>query len=453
MKKKFNLLTIALLAFTVNAFAQELTNPIDTLAAYVQKMNSSVTTLQKFKVTGYMQAQYQKADSMGIKSFSGGDFDPKTDNRFAVRRGRIKFAYSGTLSNYVLQLEATEKGVSIKDAYLNFTEPWLQAFTVTGGVFNRPFGFEVPYSSSSLESPERARFNQTLFPGEEDLGASLTFQMPKASPWNFIKVEGGWFAGNGINPEFDEKKDFIGHIGLQKSILNETVKFGVGASYYNGGVYQGTANAYKMSESGGTKIFLKTPASDTIGTYHKREYKGFDAQLTFETAIGLTTLRGEYVYGTQPGTDKSTTSPTADFTKTSPTVKNGTVVVSSIPDSYVREFNAGYFLLSQTIARTPLTLIVKYDFYDPNTKVKGDEIGKSVVATGVKATTEADIKHTTLGLGVLFAVSSNVKITAYYDMVTNEKTTNLKPDFTKSNSNFSKDLKDNVFTLRLQYKF
>lgn len=445
MKKKLNLLTIILLAFTVNAIAQESSTPIDTLAAYVQKMNATVSTLQKFKVTGYIQAQYQKADSMGIKSFSGGDFDAKTDNRFAVRRGRIKFAYSGTLSNYVLQLEATEKGVSIKDAYLNFTEPWLQAFTVTGGVFNRPFGFEVPYSSASLESPERARFNQTLFPGEEDLGASLTFQMPKASPWSFIKVETGLFAGNGINPEFDKKKDFIGHIGIQKSIFNETVKYGLGVSYYNGGVYQGTANAYKMSESGGVKVFLKTPASDTIGTFQKREYKGFDAQLTVETPIGLTTLRGEYVYGTQPGQSKSTTSPTSDFTKVTGS--------ATVPDAYVREFNAGYFLLSQTIARTPLTLVVKYDFYDPNTKVKGDEIGKSVVASGVKATTEADIKHTTLGLGVLFAVSSNVKITAYYDMVSNEKTNNLAPDFSKSNSNYSKDLKDNVFTLRLQYKF
>jgi opacity protein-like surface antigen len=321
----------------------------------------------------------------------------------------------------------------------------LQAFTVTGGVFNRPFGFEVPYSSASLESPERARFNQTLFPGEEDLGASLTFQMPKASPWNFIKIEAGLFAGNGINPEFDKKKDFIGHIGIQKSIFSEMVKFGIGASYYNGGVYQGTANAYKMTESGGVNVFLKTPASDTIGTYHKREYKGFDAQLTFESPIGLTTLRGEYVLGTQPGQSKKTTSPTSDFTKVSGT--------ATIPDTYVRDFNAGYFFLSQTIARTPLTLVVKYDFYDPNTKVKGNEIGNSVVGAVYKATTEADLRYSTLGMGVLFAVSSNVKITAYYDMVTNEKTSNLKPDFTKSNSNFSKDLKDNVFTLRLQYKF
>lgn len=443
--KKLNLLAAALLAFTANVFAQESINPIDTLAAYVQKMNSSVNTLSKIKITGYIQAQYQKTDSMGIKSFSGGDFDSKTDNRFGVRRGRLKFAYNGNLSTAVFQLEATEKGVSLKDAYLAFTEPWMQAFTITGGVFNRPFGFEVPYSSASLESPERARFNQTLFPGEEDLGASLTFQMPKASPWNFIKIEAGLFTGNGINPEFDKKKDFIGRIGIQKSIFNEQVKYGIGVSHYNGGVYQGTKTAYKIDKVSGINVFSKVASDTTVGEFQKRIYSGFDAQITFETAIGLTTLRGEYVYGTQPGQSKSTNSPTSDFTKvTAP---------ATVPETYVRKFNAGYAILTQSIARTPFTVVIKYDFYDPNTDIEGDEIGQSVVATGVKATTEGDIKHTTLGVGLLWAISNNVRLTAYYDMVTNEKTKNLKPDFTKSNSNFSKDLKDNVFTLRLQYKF
>ncbi len=436
MKKNFKLLAIVILAFTVNAFAQDSTNPIDTLAAYVQKMNTTVSTLQKIKISGYIQAQYQKADSMGIKSFSGGDFDAKTDNRFAVRRGRLKFAYSGNLSTAVVQFEATEKGVSIKDAYLAFTEPWLQAFTVTGGVFNRPFGFEVPYSSSSLESPERARFNQTLFPGEEDLGASLTFQMPKASPWSFIKVEAGLFAGNGINPEFDKKKDFIGHIGIQKAIYQEKIRFGFGLSYYNGGVYQGTTNAYKIWEDNGVKAFFTTPAgADSIGSFQKRQYKGADAQFTVETAVGLTTLRGEYVMGIQPGQSKTSTSPTSDFTKvTAP---------ATVPDTYLRNFKSGYILLVQSISHTPITLVAKYDFYDPNTKINGDIIG--LTTSGAKASTAADLKYTTLGLGAIFAVSNNVKITAYYDMVNNEKSRSL--------AGYSKDLKDNVFTLRLQYKF
>jgi phosphate-selective porin len=42
-------------------------------------------------------------------------------------------------------------------------------------------------------------------------------------------------------------------------------------------------------------------------------------------------------------------------------------------------------------------------------------------------------------------MNTNVKFMAYYDIVTNETSQNL--------SAFAKDLKDNVLTLRLQYKF
>ena len=435
MKKQLKLIAIGFLALSANGFAQETTNPIDTLVGYVQKMNTAIVALQKIKVSGYIQVQYQKADSMGIKSFAGGDFDAKTDNRFLVRRGRVKFAYLSNLSSYVLQFEATEKGVSIKDAYLSFTEPWLQAFSFTGGVFNRPFGYEVSYSSSQLENPERSRFTQTLFPGEEDLGASITFQMPKASPWNFLKVDAGYFAGNGINPEFDKKKDFIGRIGIQKATSNEKIRYGLGLSYYNGGVYQGTKNVYEMKQASGIQGFSKVTADTTIGDFQKRDYKGADAQLTVETQLGLTTIRGEYIYGTQPGQSKKTTSPTTDFT-----VVTGT---ATVPDCYIRDFRAGYVYLIQSISHTPITLIAKYDIYDPNTKVKGNDLGKSV--PGQKATTSADIKYSTLGLGAILAVSNNIKITAYYDMVTNEKSNSL--------AGFSKDLKDNVFTFRVQYKF
>ncbi|RPH32431.1 MAG: hypothetical protein EHM93_09250 [Bacteroidales bacterium] len=436
MKKNLNLLSIVFLAFTMNAYAQESNNPIDTLAAYVQKMNTTVTNQSKLKISGYIQFQFQKADTLGINSFAGGNFDAKTDNRFNVRRGRVKFAYAGTLSNYVLQFDVTEKGLGIKDAYMNFTDSWLQAFTVTGGVFNKPFGYEIAYSSSQRESPERARFTQTLFPGERDLGAMLTFQMPKASPWNFFKIDAGLFAGNGTNPEFDKKKDFIGRVGIVKLTPNEKIKYSFGLSYYNGGVYQGSVNTYKIWEDNGVKTFFKTPiGTDTIGSFQKREYKGFDAQITIETVIGLTSLRGEYVMGIQPGQSKTSTSPTTDFTKvTAP---------ATAPDTYIRNFKGGYIYFVQSISHTPITLVVKYDFYDPNTKINGNNIG--LTTTGAKVSTAADLKYTTLGLGAILAVSNNVKITAYYDMVKNESSSNL--------TGFRKDLKDNVFTLRIQYKF
>ena len=47
------------------------------------------------------------------------------------------------------------------------------------GVFNRPFGHEIGYSTSGLESPERATIIQYFFPDERDLGAMLTLRLKR----------------------------------------------------------------------------------------------------------------------------------------------------------------------------------------------------------------------------------------------------------------------------------
>ena len=100
-------------------------------------------------------------------------------------------------------------------------------------------------------------------------------------------------------------------------------------------------------------------------------------------------------------------------------------------------------------------MVVKYDWYDPNTDVEGDAIGSSVLnpkAYSFTKTGANDLKYTTLGIGWTYRWDSNLKIVAYYDMVTNETSKNLA-DSVKKLAGLSKDLEDNVFTLRIQYKF
>lgn len=75
---------------------------------------------------------------------------------------------------------------------------------------------------------------------------------------------------------------------------------------------------------------------------------------------------------------------------------------------------------------------------DPNTDIKGATIG-TAAKTG-----KADMAYSTLGLGYMYRMNNNVRLMAYYDMVTNEST-KVKGYFSNVN--------DNVFTLRLQYKF
>jgi hypothetical protein len=374
---------------------------------------------ERLKVSGYIQTQYQWGEEDA--SLHIGSVNENTDESFSrigIRRGRIKFVYEESIASGVFQLDMTEKGVGIKDAYLNIKDPWTKAFALKAGVFDRPFGNEISYSSSKRESPERSAIFQALFPGERDLGASLTIQPSEKSILHFLKLEAGLFAGNGIKQETDSRKDFIGHLSATKKWNSINISGGI--SYYNGGVYQGSENVYRMNGD----AFILNRSTDNKGKFAKREYLGFDAQLNINTGIGTTQLRTEYLFGEQPAKAGNFNSPNE----------------ASLPvhDTYIRNFTGGYVIIIQELWSLPIYAVLKYDWYDPNTKVSKNEIG-------LKNTTTGDVAYNNFGFGILWNINSNLRLQAYYDINKNEKSENL--------ANYNVDLKDNKFTLRLQYKF
>ena len=434
----FTMLSLCLSTLTVKAQAPEET-PIDTLARAVNKMADDISFLKKIKFSGYIQSQFQVADSMGAKSFAGGDFPATVDKRFKVRRAEFKTMYDNGKVQVVANINVSQDGVTIKDAYGKWSEQRLKMFSLTAGIFNRPFGFENSYSSGSLESPERARMIQVLLPGERDCGAMLTFQMPNTSALHPLKIEAGVFNGTGnAANDFDYYKDFIGNIHWTSTNKSEKIKYALGVSFYDGGVRQGTSKVYSMkADSNGINTFVmnKDTATSGYGAIAKRQYYGIDGQVSFDFPFGITTLRAEYIAGTQPGTSSSSSSPSA--------LPTG--------DTYIRKFNGAYFYFVQNIFQTKHQIVVKYDWYDANTDVKENNVGltKFAYASGTltKTTGTADLKYTTLGLGYIYKVDNNLKFTLYYDMVTNEKSTFL------TSSGYWKDVKDNVLTIRAQYKF
>jgi hypothetical protein len=453
MKLKLNkiLLLLAMFSGTL-AKAQTETAEPDTLRSTVARLASDLDLLKRIKVSGYIQAQFQYADSSGQQSYAGGNFASGVDKRFMLRRARLKVQYDGavidkgwSLSQYVFQIDVTERGVVIKDMYAKLTDPWCGWTSLTVGMQNRPFGYEISYSSSLRESPERGRMSQIVFPNERDLGAMVTIQAPKTSRWNWIKLDGGMFNGTGgpgaastVNgsvssgntsntADFDKYKDFIGHLSINRSTGGERIKFGLGGSYYDGSFASDTAFVYTPGQvNDSTSGFIKSDVKNKKGTAEKRQYMGGDAQFSIEWAPGITTLRGEYIEGDQPGTGKTSTSPAAMY--------------SPGDGIYRRKFNGAYLYFLQNILSTPLQAVVKYDWYDPNTDVAGDVIGKTGSNTGAN-----DIKYTTLGLGLIYRWDANLKITLYYDMVENETSANLK--------GYDKDLRDNVITARVQVRF
>lgn len=428
---------IQIAIFTVAALLNNTTNaqeteqsPLDTLTTNVSNLNEELRKIKQLKLTGYLQPQWQYIDSAGASSFAGGDFisaDGKNKyfSRFMMRRGRIKFTYTHKNVMYMLNTDWTEKGANMRETYVKVTDPWLKMFSLTAGLLQVQFGYEVTQSSSERETPERARYNQTLFPTERDLGAFGTIQFPKNSALAGLKIVGAVMNGSsGVSPEFDSHKDFTGRIAYEKTTKDEKVSFGIGASTYYGGYTIGSAKDYNYTTlKNGDKGFDFAP--DTANYYRvaKRNYMGADFQVSIDWLIGITILRVDYIRGEQPGTDKSSKSPSA-------------VPTSSI---YHRNFDGAYCYFIQNIGLSKFQLVAKYDWYDPNVKISGQEIGKTGTNTKV-----GDIRFETIGLGLNYYMNQHVKVMAYYDMVTNETT--LLPGY-------DKDIIDNVFTLRTQFKF
>jgi hypothetical protein len=424
--KKINIIYLSLmLVFSFsffNAHAQE-AKP-DTILKAIEQLQSDVAWLKNLKISGYIQAQAQFADSLGAPTgMAAGNFPAGSDKRFLIRRGRLKFVYSSNpLSQYAMQIDVSEQGVKTKEVYVKFTDPFVNWFSLTAGLQNRPFGYEVEFSSGNLESPERARMNQSLFKDEYDLGAMLTIQGPKGSRYNWIKLDAGFFSGSieNNNPmDYKKVKDFITRLNVTKTFMDEKLKVSGDISYYNGGVPNNSKKLYKVQDlSSGPGYAVK--AVDSLSNA-SREYVGFDAQVSYVSPIGLTTLRGEFTKGQQASAKTD--------------IKNPTALTAGL---YVRQVQGYYLMLVQNLGQSRHSIVVKYDVFDPNTKVSGTQL------TDKAGFTSQDVKYTDLGIGYLCRIDANTKLTLYYDINTNENT-GIK--------GFTKDLKDNVWTIRLQYKF
>jgi hypothetical protein len=436
---------------------------VEVLDQKVSTLQSAVATLQKLKVSGYIQTQYQygeaAADGNNFKlakranAYESNAYYPGSNDykgldgfgRFGIRRGRFKLTYEEGIASGVAQIDITDKGVNdaavpgrnvvmFKDLYLNVKDPWYGTNAFKAGIFDRPFGHEIAFSSSTRESPERSRIFQTLFPDERDLGAMLTLQPAKTSVWNILKLEAGLFAGNGIKPQIDSHMDFIGHLSANK-VIGSDMSISGGVSLYYGGVLQTDSSTFVMKAN---KFELESKARSNIGKLATRQYIGFDFQFSIISAsAGLTQLRAEYILGKHPG------NATGAYSFGLNDIQSGPV--------YMRNISGGYVIFIQDLGKIPVSAIVKYDWYNPNTKVSGDNI-----AAADSRTTAGDITMSNLGVGLLLRINPALKLTAYYDIVSNEKTTNLKD--TKDGNNITRygyegNRPDNVFTLRLQYKF
>ncbi len=415
---------------------EEVKGAVEGLQETSTEVKNILDVLRRIKVSGYLQAQHRSTDILNqpysIGQFSGGAFPGNVKNQFQLRRGRLKVNYDNVLTQAVFQLDIVPTGVIVKDAYLSFVEPWLQSVGVQAGIFDRPFGYEVSLSSGNRESPERSRLFQTLFPGERDLGAKLFFA-PQLGALTFLRADLGVFNGTGGTAnEFDNFKDVIGRVGAQFPLDDISAEIDLGVSGYFGKVRNNTKDLFVNGESAnGAKGFIRISDTLNVGEGVARRYWGTDVQVYLDVpSVGGLIVRGEYIFGKQPGTSSTTVSP-------------ATQPATAL---YKRSIAGWYVNLVQNVGDEN-QVILKYDVYDPNTNVTASDF------TTLSNLTVADIKYSTIGLGFIHHWDATVKFVLYYEWVKNEVLDAAKIPVASSLSPYTQDVRDNVFTFRIQYKF
>ncbi len=444
------LLGILALSLTM-AYAQQMGGLMETTidTAQQRRLSSSLQKFEFLRISGYIQPQYQLGQTPGQLSFNGGDFSAASDNRFSVRRGRLRFDYAHFNDQnqptvlFVFQFDCSERGVFTRDFWGRFYENKAQLFHLTTGIFARPFGFEINYGSSDRESPERGRMSQLLMRTERDLGAMVSFEpRVKNHPLRKFRLDAGFFNGPGLTAitDYDSKKDFISRLSLKPVKLGRSGVTVTGSvSGFLGGFRQFTNQIYRIGGTAEAPRFVLNADSANLGRMAPRRYYGVDVQIRIPNRIGFTELRGEVIAGTQTATQLTTETPGSV-----PLVAPVPLMGSAYAPLFVRNFNGAYFYFLQHLGSTKHQFVAKYDWYDPNTAVRGRQIRATNFVNGDVGSSWANIRYNTFGLGYVCYINENLKSTVWYEFVRNEKT---------SLPGFERDVKDNLLTIRMQYRF
>ena len=354
--------------------------------------------LNKIKVSGYIQAQWEHY---------GADLEKTNgyDNTFYIRRARIKFTYEATDGvKFVLQPDFSTGNLALKDAYTVVNLPKLKTMTLWVGQMNRP-NYDVEYSSSSRELLERARVTTTIYPGEREIGAKLEYTGIKVPLLAQVMIMNGNFTGTQAK-DVDSHKDVMARLVYSVKIPSAGVGIDFGANHYFGNVLAKTNQYVKNSD--GTLDSL-----NNVWRYLDKNWTGGEVRIYADVLGGLS-IKGEYVAGINTVASAVASTATMAQKKASPNLYNNF---------------AGYYVTLVKNIGAKNQAVVRYDFYDPNTKLSGDAAGSA-------------LNYKTWSLAWQYYLNDNIRLTAQYTMPKNE-----------TNASNPSDIKDNLVTIRVQAKF
>lgn len=433
------LLFVLVLLNSSQAYSQRfLMDLVDTTNQMGKGMLSIYERYNRVRISGYIQPQFQFVTKEGAESYAGGNFPEFTNNRFMLRRGRLRVDYAhlneraDPTSYFVFQFDGTERGVAIRDFWGRFYENKFKLFALTTGMFARPFGYEVNLSSANRETPERGRMSQILMKTERDIGVMVTVTSRKALTFSQkLKLDIGVFNGQGMSGplDYDSHKDVIARLSVKPSVVKSLggATLSGAVSGYAGGITSQSAVLYRTKVNAGEYAMVRDSAARNYHKVTPRNYAGADFQISFPNRKGESEFRFEYIRGDQTATLASSETPGVY------PITNG-----AKDPLYTRTFDGAYFYYIQHLGSLEHLLVMKYDWYDPNKRVSGTQVASS------KGFSKADLRYDTIGMGYIYVANESLKFTFYYDFVRNEKS---------AVKGFESDASDDVFTCRVQYNF
>lgn len=380
-----------------------------------------------FKVTGYVQAQYEGHQDSEDQLQQGGAL--LNQNRFLLRRTRLKVSRDWKYGGAMIELDAnTVKGPAIglqhaevSLAYRNQdTTPLVQ---VTMGLFDNPFGREVTESPRERPFMERSFASRAFFPAEPDLGLRISGQ---AAWFRYsVAVVNGQPLGDRtgyILQDPNSHKDVLGRVGVDVHPA-QPLRVIAGASVLNGKGFHPGTDATKstlawrdnISEDG----IVQLPEIVGVPGLAQQPSKNFDrwllgVNLGFEVTSKLGT---SHVYG--------------EFSLGSNMDRNVFVADPTTSGFDFREL--GYYIAAHHEFNWGGLVGFRFDQYNPNSDFIDSRFGKSVPQTETV---------TTYSPLIGFQVPHKARLVAEYDIV--------RDSMARDELGVPTDKKNNVLSVRLQ---
>jgi hypothetical protein len=394
-----------------------------------------------FGISAYVQAQYEHHQDSQDEVQQGGTY--LNQDRFLIRRGRVRFDAAWRFAELALELDGnTTRGPSFSlrraEASLVYrgSKPWSgkitrrderdldpPPITVTLGLTEIPFGYELVESARERVFAERSQGSLAFFPSEPDLGVrvsgGLGFFRYSVAILNGEPVDDRSGGRGGRDP--NSAKDIVARLGADVRPTPAT-RIAGGVSVLRGqGFHQGTeatkngvlwrdANENSLIDPG--ELTASPGSAATPSANFPRWAFGADLRLRARTSLGWSTLYGEVTLASN--------------------LDRGLFVADPILTSVdVRELSY-YAAFVQEI--TPYALAgLRFDAYDPNADFFDKRQGK-LVPTSQAIHTFSPI----VGL----ALPSHARLIFQYDIV--------RDLLAKDARGVPVDLKNDRFTLRLQ---